>query len=357
MSDEHSDWQGLLPDPARDSLPAHRHHALREQFMAQLGDNRTEPAARRWMPALVGGFVAVLVIVGVTVAVLQRAGGPSTTQPVVFPGNVPPSPTVTITGGPRYDGEGTPEQPPPFRVRYDDTELLLYPQTYCWSSGCVDGVLDEGPDVGSPDELFVWVPLAQFTDLHVSQHEGGMTNYCGRSVEALVTSLGEGWWSVRPQGPAGDYTVSIFAGGNGDMIGNVRWHTPADQPLPPVEASLSLIANHDGRPDSYGLELAIANLATSPAQYSATITVTAANAASMVIEATPGEACQAVGSLWFNGPADQAAQAAALGDFPFTYEVELVLDGVTHVATATYPDDETPGAEPAVALEFTPPLR
>jgi hypothetical protein len=242
-------------------------------------------------------------------------------------------------------------------VRYDDTELVLYPHTYCWKSGCVDGAATDPPDVGSPDELFVWVPLPEFTELTVGQREGGLTDYCGRSVEALVTPLGDGWWSVRPQGPAGAYTVSIFAGGNGDMIGDVRWHTPADRALPEVEASLALIAERDGKPTSYGLELSIANLAASPTQYSATITVTAANGESLVIEATPGEGCQAVGSLWFNGPADEAMQASALGDFPFTYEVELVLDGVTHVATATYPDDQTPGAEPAVALEFTPTLR
>src|SRR5690606_36399746 len=138
--------EGLLPDPAREALPAHRHHALREQFMAQLGDDRTSAAPRRWVPALVGGFVAVLIVVGVTVAVLRGAGG--TGQPSVFPGSVPSSPTVAITGGPRYDG-GTPEQPPPFHVRYDDTELLLYPHTYCWNSGCVHGGLEYGPDIGS----------------------------------------------------------------------------------------------------------------------------------------------------------------------------------------------------------------
>jgi hypothetical protein len=33
-----------------------------------------------------------------------------------------------------------------------------------------------------------------------------------------------------------------------------------------------------------------------------------------------------------------------------------VLDGVTHVATATYPDDEIDGAEPHVALQFIPAL-
>ena len=62
------------------------------------------------------------------------------------------------------------------------------------------------------------------------------------------------------------------------------------------------------------------------------------------------------GSVFFDGPADRAKEAAALGDFPFTMTVELTLDGVTHVATATYPDDEIRDAGPYVALEFAPPL-
>lgn len=42
--------------------------------------------------------------------------------------------------------------------------------------------------------------------------------------------------------------------------------------------------------------------------------------------------------------------------WPFTYEVELLLDGVRYVATATWPSDEIAGNEPSVALTFTPDL-
>lgn len=270
------------------------------------------------------------------------------------PSPVPASPAVTITHGDRYTDIRV-EQPPPFRVRYGDTELHLNPVTYCYRSGCVDGRDPNPPNVGSPEEIFVFVPI--FQELVVNQI--GDDDLCtGRNVDAEVTPLGEGWYSVRPRGPQGEYRVSLFAhGGGGDMVADVWWVTPSDRPLPEPSARLSLIANHDGRPDSYGLELSVTNLPASPTQYAATITVTASNGESLTFDATESEeVCAGEGSIFFDGPDEEAKQAAALGDFPFEMTVKLTLDGVTHVATATYPDDEIAGEEPAVALNFEPAL-
>jgi hypothetical protein len=282
-----------------------------------------------------------------------RAVEPSAAAPAA----VPPSPTVTITHGPRHHGTGI-EQPPPFRVRYGGTELHLNPVTYCYTGGCVDGAGENPPTVGAPEELFVFVPVSQFDELIVGQVEGG--DLCaGRQVVAETTSMGGGWWSVRPRGPAGDYQVDLFArGGGGDMAANLRWQTPQNRPLPDPAARLALIADHDGRPDSYGVELAVTNLPASPAAHSATITVTAGNGRSMTFDATRSAdaPCQGEGAIYFDGPDDKGLKAAALGGFPFTTTVALTLDGVRHVATATYPDDEIEGNEPSVALEFDPPL-
>lgn len=295
------------------------------------------------------GIVGVLLL---GLAGCGQGGGPAT--PGAAPPTPVPSPTVTITHGDRH---GTVvEQPPPFRVRYGDTELQLNPVTYCYRSGCVDGFDQNPPSVGSPEELFVFVPI--FDELIVGQIEGG--DPCtGRSVDAEVTSLGDGWWSVRPHGPVGEYRVSLFArgGASGDMVADLLWTTPTDQPLPAPSARLALIADHDGRPDSYGVELSVTDLPASPTQYAATITVTAANGESLTFDATQSaEVCMGEGAIYFDGPDEQGRQAAALGDFPFTTTVELTLDGVTHTATATYPNDEIVGNEPSVALEFDPPL-
>ena len=269
------------------------------------------------------------------------------------PAAVPSVPTVTITHGPRHTDV---EQPPPFRVRYGHTELQLNPTTYCYTNACVDGAGENLPSVGSPEELYVFVPVRQFDELIVHQIEGG--DPCtGRHVQAEATALGEGWWLVRPRGPAGSYQINLFARGGGDMAANLLWQTPSDRPLPDPTGRIALIADHDGRPDSYGVELEVGNLPRAPEQYAATITVTAGNGRSLTFAATPTrEVCVGEGAIYFDGPDEKGKQAAALGDFPFTTMVELTLDGVTYVGTGTYPDDEIEDYGPSVSLTFDPPL-
>ncbi|BDV29478.1 hypothetical protein [Microbacterium terricola] len=296
--------------------------------------------------------------IAVTAAIIMAGGmlvACATARPMPEPPGALPAPTETVTAGAEY-GTGM-SGPGPFVIRYDGTELHLAPVTYCYGNACVDGVDEDPPSVGSPDELLVFVPVAGFDSLHVGQVEGD--DYCtGRSVEAEVVDLGDGWWSVRPRGEAADYRVDLFAGGegSGDMAATLRWSTPADAPLPEPVASLALIADHDGEPDSYGLELTVGNLAAPPEEYAATITVTAANGASTTIEAEPVTDCLPPGSLSFDGPDDEALAASRLGDFPFTYEVTLTLDGETHHALAVFPDDVDVEHGVAVPLEFAPAL-
>lgn len=273
---------------------------------------------------------------------------------VPAPEPVPASPTATISHGNRNGPVAT---PPPFLVRYGETQLELAPFTYCYRSGCVDGFDDAPVSIGSPEEIFVLVQVEDFDELVVTQAAGD--DVCARTIPAEVESLGGGWWRVRPRGPAADYRLSIFASGDGagDMVADLRWRNPSDQPMPEPDAGLTLIVDHDGRPDSYGLELYLTGLETTPDRASARITVTAANGRSLTFDATRATAgCEADGTVRWDGPADQAKRAAGLGDFPFTMRVEVVLDGVTHVATATYPDDQIKETESSLPLRFEPPL-
>lgn len=299
----------------------------------------------------------------IAVAVLAALllSGCATTRVLTDPPGDLPEPRQTIAHGERHGTEVT--QPGPFVVRYDDTELHLEPFTYCYSSGfsggCVDGFDEHPPSVGSPDELLVFVPVSGFTSLSATQFETDTSTECGgRYIDAETTELGDGWWRVRPNGTAGDYQVDLFASGDGagDMAASLMWTTTSDGVIAEPEASLTLIVDHDGAPDSYGLELYVVGLAETPATYSAWITVTASNDASAVIEATPAEGCQPEGSIFFDGPAAAAEDAAELGPFPFTYRVELSLDGATYVGTGIYPDDVAGPNEIAVPLEFTPAL-
>ncbi len=267
-----------------------------------------------------------------------------------------PSPTATLD-----HGQVSPQGPPPFVVRYDSTELRIAAAAWCWSNGCADGIDLDPPSIGSPDEVLVFIP--DFDRLQATQVSGERHTCESRTLEAATEDLGGGWWRVVPQGPADDYTVDLFAsrggelftppGGTGDMFASLRWTTTVDAPLPDPEASIVLVVNHDGKPDSYGLELSVANLAATPSEYSATVTVTAANGKSHTFEAQPAEHCAGAGWLFFDEPDSDALAAPRLGDFPFTYRVELVLDDVTHVATARYGGDEV---SIDVPLEFEPAL-
>ena len=258
------------------------------------------------------------------------------------------SPVETTTSGP-VGGDS----PPPFRIRYDDKELVLAPYTWCYENACVDGVPIDVPSVGSPTEVRVFVPVEGLT-LDATATDAG--EECGRQQQMRVTRDGE-WFVLHPAGTAGDYKVDLFAHGGGDMAAQFRWTTSVDGPQPEPEAVMSVIADHDGRPDSYGVELSLSNLATTPTEALARITVTAANGRSLTFDAQrSGSSCWPVGSVFYNGPDKEGRAAAALGDFPFRYDVDVTIDGVTHHATAQYPADEIKDNEPNVRLQFSPPL-
>jgi hypothetical protein len=152
-------------------------------------------------------------------------------------------------------------------------------------------------------------------------------------------------------------TSRSSAEGNGDLFVTFRWTTPTDGPLPTPQSRLALIADHDGRPDSYGVELELTNLARTPKQASARITVQAADGKALTFTAERSDTrCLPEGTVYWDGRDEQGLAAAALGDGPFTYRVELMLDGARYVATAIWPADEIVGNEPSVALRFTPNL-
>lgn len=263
-----------------------------------------------------------------------------------------PTPTTTVEAG--RVGEG---KPGPFVVRHDGTELRLWPHTWCFSNGCADGYDENPPSVGDGSELLVRFDEDGFDSLVASQFSGE-DDYCaGRTVEAAVTDIGDGWWRVEPVGPADDYRLSLFAHGPaGDAAADVRWTLPRDLPLPAPEASLVVIADHDGEPDSYGVELTVQNLEDAPALAAARITVTAANGKSHSFDALPADECAGVGALRFTASEADGLTSAALGGFPFGYRVALTIDGETHIGTGTYPD-HAPPQDLAVPLAFDVPLR
>ena len=186
---------------------------------------------------------------------------------------------------------------------------------------------------------------------------------CGRRQHEALDRLSPTVHELVPQGFADKYIVDLFGRGpGGDVFASFMWETTVDGKLDEPQAFASILADHDGRVDSYGVSLWVSGLTATPAQATATIAVMASDGSSTVIglenrprRCADGEGLP-TGRVRLEGADEDGLRAAALGDPPFTYQVELTLDGSVHEAVAVWPDDEAPSCHPCVPLEFEPAL-
>lgn len=279
-------------------------------------------------------------------------------------------PAACAEAGPGADGTGETDRPPPSQELVADPNLdsppavtvhaagqsiELQPWAYCYGNVCADGFPpDPPPDVGSPEELLVEFPLSGWSFTASFRPAG---EECGRVQQVPLEAAVGGGFVLEQAGYPGTYDVDLFGAGDGDVIVTFRWTTPRGGPLPRPEARLAVLADHDGRVDSYGVELELNNLAADPKQASAAITVRAQSGETVTFDATPSNTkCLPEGTVYWDGPDAKGLAAAGLGGQTFVYEVELVLDGLRYTATSTWPADEIAGNEPSVALHFTPGL-
>lgn len=265
-----------------------------------------------------------------------------------------------------WDGDGG---APPITVLVKGRAEPSPAWAWCSDKGCADGSPDQDrvPDAGTQPTLAFSFPdtgwdfeATLHSDLATATPDQGPE--CDRTVTAQVQSTGPNTFTVQPAGPAGRWRLDVFGRGpeGGDVIASVLWTTPVDGPIDSPSATLGVLAEHDGRLDSYGVELNLVHLSRTPEQLTAAITVTdAAGAVARLPEIieTPGPCGSgAVGTVFVRRPDGFADAALELGPGPYRYDVELILDGVAHRASASFPGDQVPGGEPAVALTFDPPL-
>jgi len=166
---------------------------------------------------------AMSAVVVLSAVLLSGCGAmPQPPGAIPQPPGATPAPTHTVEHGPQ--GEAPFAAPGPFVIRYDGVELRLHPSTYCVAGGCVDGFDDDPVSVGSPSELLVYTGLTGFDDLVVTQTASPDTP----GIPSPVSNLGDGWWLVEPAGPAEEYRVELFAGGDGDSIADLMWTITAE---------------------------------------------------------------------------------------------------------------------------------
>jgi hypothetical protein len=302
-------------------------------------------------------LTATLAVTGyVTLRNNDRVEGPipPATNPTTNPTTEPSTtaePTPSPTDHPTV--EPLPGAPPPVTVTFLDRSADLQAWTYCYEARCVDGGPGKLLDVGTPDRILVDFPLQDWS-FEASFRPSG--DDCGRYQSVALTRGSDGTMLLEPIGYADTYDVTLFGRGNGDLFVSFRWTTPTDGPLPEPTARLAILANDDPV-TSYGIELYLSNLATTPSSERAIITVRAANGNELTFEAKGADRdCLPEGSVYWDGPDAKGLAAAELGDPPFTYEVELILDGAVYHATAVWPRDQIVGDEPSVKLDFSPAL-
>lgn len=259
--------------------------------------------------------------------------------------------------GPTPTAHGGFDRPPPVTILWGDQSAELEPWTWCYGNTCADGAPPENPvHVGSPEQVMVDYSLRDWTFKAYFTPAG---EPCGRTQSARLEELADGRFVVTPRGYAGTYDVTLAGRGRdgGDLFVTFRWTTPFDGPLPKPKAYIGVVTDDDGEYYSYGAELSIWNMATTPEKARATITVTSAEKRSITFDATDRRRrCMAEGSLWWAGPYNKARQAAKLGSAPFEYKVVLTMDGKRYRAKATWPDDEIRWLAPYVWLNFRPKL-
>lgn len=273
----------------------------------------------------------------------------------------PTSSTATGVTYPVAAEEPTSDPPNQVSLRLPDGGIEeLRTWSYCLPGVCVDGWRGDGRDlfiVGSPDHVdFTFgVPDWDFQATLAEPGEGG----CLRRIPTRVERLDHHTFRVFPAGPAREWVVDLFGRGDGgDVSSSFRWRTPAAGALP-IEAtgSLSVLAEHDGHLDSYGVELFIEQLDRLPERASATIEVIGDNGREATIDlgAHRPKCDQGAGGLSFRS--QEPAQAAIdLGGDSFTYTVHLTMDGTDFTGTATWPQDTNEEITPAVPLTWTPAL-
>jgi len=327
-------------------------------------ERRRQRHRRRSTVAACGG--AVLLVAGTLGAVTVLGDGDSRTPVNEAPSISPPpassDPTpdsVPPDTPPAWDDS----KPPPVFLWLDGHEERLLPWTSCYTSpqgqgACVDGMpVPPFADAGDRDTVDFRFPLpgwtfqATFTPLSEAA--------CERMITVDVRATGTYTFEVPPAGPPGDYQVDLFgrAPEGGDVVTTFRWRTSDRGSFPAPHGYAGVVSGDRDETHVYPPEIGLNDIADLARRPTASITVTAANGESLTVpELRADGRCWSKGSVFFRAPDGAGSGVLALGPSPYTYTVDVVLDGTTYTGTGTWPAGEEHGNEPYVTLDFTPAL-
>lgn len=246
-------------------------------------------------------------------------------------------------------------------VAEDGSIVDRAPWTACLSNGCWDGAPTLGGpvhSVGSPDALYFAFDYPGWTFHDVSFNPVDETCH-QRVITVRATQVSDQVFRIDPAGAPGPWRVDVFGRGpQGDAVASVLWNTPSPGTRGAPAAGISaVLAAHDGRLDSYGVELSLSRLDRSYPDATAALTVTSASGRSVTMHPdSSSRGCGREGTVYFTAGEEVGRRATRIGDGPFTYTAKVHLGPTTYVGTGTYPDDLIKGNEPSIRLTWDPPL-
>ncbi len=252
-------------------------------------------------------------------------------------------------------GSPDPDRAPTFRVTGERT-LTVTAFSWCGEDFCADGMPSTPlPSIGRAEKAHLVLPTGEDWAVGASLTPAG--DRCGRTFPAEVHGAGNEF-VIEAAGPPGTYAVDAWAeSARLSMSGAFRWITTVEGPLPNPRAEASVITEHDGALDSYGAELTLHDLATTPERATAKVIVTAGNGESLTIPLRRRMSdCEAPGTVTFEASETAGQQAAKLGPAPFEYLIDLRMDGTTYRGTSTWPGDLMPDYRPYTRVQFEPTL-
>ena len=294
------------------------------------------------------GTAAILVVVGAAATL----GAVAANQPSEGRGDgalatEPPS-TSAPAEALQVPERGSGGDPPPIVVAGAGPQATAWQGSYCWGNRCVDMAAPGWHDL--PDVDTVPTVLAGFTDPGATWAVSlvGRTG-CAR-YPVLLTPVGVGTYELTPSGPAGQYRADVFirSAAGGDTTGAFRW-TTSGATAPTSWAHL----HQNGRFESGGgVVQVVLDRAAVDGQVRGDITVTGVDGSSHRFPLEVADAgCSGDGYALLapQGLVDPAVDG--LGAGPFTYDVDVVVEGTHHRASAASGNDaeDTP-------LTFSPPL-
>ena len=247
---------------------------------------------------------------------------------------------------------------PSFRLHRASGDVDLAAWTACYDHGCYDGSPPENlVDAGPTDAVELSVPHPGWTFEVTFKESSGR---CPRSILGTATKVGPTRIRIEPVGNPGSWDVDVFGRGpEGDAVTTFRWHTQEAGPFPArARSHLAVLADDDGRLTTYGVELDLGDLATTPTRTSATVTVTATDGGRSTLDLGPAtdEDCYSAGTVSWRAPEKAAREATRLHGTAFDYRVDLDLDGVRYVGRASWPADSNEDIAPGVPLTWSPAL-